>query len=69
MKKNFNYGHDFRGLQNLEDQVCFGAKSQEMGTFFPGLFSEKKNPRYGYLFLEKLPVNMDMGFALLEAHP
>ena len=48
-------------LKILKILGVFVAKSQEMGTFWG------KIPRYGYLFLEKLPLKM--GLELLVAHP
>ena len=41
----------------------FVAQLKEMATFF------EKIPKYGSLFLEKLPLNMGLGLELLAAHP
>ena len=62
-----HYGSDFpeftmRTPENLETFKV--SKSQKMGTFL-----QKKIPKHGYLFLEKLPLNMGIGPELLAAHP
>ena len=50
-----------RGI--LKIWCVFEAKTQEIGIFFRII------PKYGYLVLEKIILNMGMGFELQGAHP
>ena len=63
-----NCGSDFQNCEPwkiLKIWCVFVAKLQELSrpTFF------RKIPNYGYLFLEKLPLNMWMGFELPAVNP
>ena len=58
----------FQGLLHEPQKIVkiwcvFVAKSHEIGTFF------RKIPKYWYLFLEKLPLNIGMDLELPAAHP
>ena len=57
--------------ENHENLVCFCCKIARngYGTFFSRFFFFGKISRYGYLFFEKLPLNMGMDLELSAAHP